>query len=109
MLCNIRIQENISKHQVIIVDKVYEAETNKARMLINPYIVVIQQDEVLESYKLKHIKVSLWSLINVYIYYTRVYVFVMLFLCIPRRSTLKRRKLCSTRSPTVIIPAATQM
>ncbi|XP_060878381.1 hapless 2-like [Metopolophium dirhodum] len=49
-------QENDSKHQVIIVDKVYEAETNKARMLINPYIVVIQQDEVLESYKLKYIK-----------------------------------------------------
>lgn len=53
---------------MIIVDKVYEAETNKPTMLINPYIIVIQQDEVLESYKLKYIKVSLWNLINVYIY-----------------------------------------
>jgi len=79
MLCNIRIQENISKHQVIIVDKVYEAETNKARMLINPYIVVIQQDEVLESYKLKHIKVSLWNLINVYILYSCVCICNVIF------------------------------
>lgn len=42
---------------MIIVDHVYEAVTNKATKLLNPYIVVIQQDEVLESYKLKHIKV----------------------------------------------------
>lgn len=46
---------------MIIVDKVYDAETNEAKKLINPYIVVIQQDEVLESYKLKQIKVSLWN------------------------------------------------
>jgi len=52
------IQEYFSKDQVIIVDHVYEAVTNKIRKLINPYIVVIQQDEVLESYKLKHIKVN---------------------------------------------------
>ncbi|XP_022160119.1 hapless 2-like [Myzus persicae] len=50
------ITEYFSKDQVIIVDHVYEAVTNKVTKLINPYIVVIQQDEVLESYKLKHIK-----------------------------------------------------
>lgn len=47
---------------MIIVDHVYEAVTNKVTKLINPYIVVIQQDEVLESYKLKHIKVSVYRI-----------------------------------------------
>ncbi|KAE9545586.1 hypothetical protein AGLY_001129 [Aphis glycines] len=49
-------QEYFSKDQVVIIDHVLDAVTDKVSKLINPYVVVIQQDEVLESYKLKHLK-----------------------------------------------------
>lgn len=55
------VKEYFSKDQVVIIDHVLDAVTDKVSKLINPYVVVIQQDEVLESYKLKHLKVSLWN------------------------------------------------
>jgi len=59
---------------------VYDAITDKVTKLINPYIIVIQQDEVLESYKLKRLKVSLWNL-NVYLYtYLCIYIYNVTFL-----------------------------
>jgi len=71
------VKECFSKDQVVIIDHVYDAVTDKVSKLINPYIVVIQQDEVLESYKLKHLKVTLWNW-NFYSY-TYVHYFSIIF------------------------------